>query len=1219
MQILVLGMHRSGTSVVSRLLNMMGAYFGPEGSSTGANPENPKGFWERRDVRGLNDMLLHSAGADWDRLSNFEIERVPEESIARFQMEAGKLILGMDAHRPWFLKEPRLCLLAPLWLQLLEVPVCVFVQRSPLEIARSLETRNGFSISFGLALWERYMTAALDATRGIRSLQVNHDDLMCDPVATVHILFENLQGLAIRGLRLPSDAEVTAFVDPALYRARVVKARGNPLSASQRKLWASMRKAPGLLRAKPVRLSAAAQNILTRHDDALEILRLKKEVAEAARLEEQRKVLRDKVDALLVSVHKRDGRIENLLERLQKNEEKLRTHQATIQTRDAQVGLEAARRRESEIRAEKLRKALAHLERKLQAEILQRAKLDELLNAAVKNQAKLTKWSDRLLQEFERVLRSTRWRLGCWLSLKRADEESKERQRLAQLIASRPQTGPPWSHLTVSPATAGGASIPGTSEKTQIPGNSSSASTTTAKIAPETGSALPLSKVLADPSAANKVVAQGQFVSIVIPVYNAHDELIQCLKSVQRHSRPDHPVVVLDDASPDERIWPLLQQWQLQHRNFRVVRNESNLGYTATVNRACELTGPGDIILLNSDTIVPPRWIEQMAACAYSRPCVATVTAISNAAGAFSVPRKNAINSLPTGWDVKEMARFVERTSDRIRPVVPTGNGFCLYITSAARGAIGLFNAEQFPNGYGEENDYCLRASAAGLVSLIDDATYVFHRRSASFETRKEEILKTSREVLDRIYPEYTELIREWSQVDELDPKREEMQQQLDRTVAIGLENVLPDNGPPCLLFVLHDGMGGTRFTSEDLSGAMAGRYRSIILRTAVDSWSVYEQFDNGLVPVRRYAFAEPWRVDRPMTPDRIAVIREICADYQVALAHVRHLLANGPELLTLLRQFDIPIVFSFHDFYTVCPTIQLLDETQTYCAGRCTAGAGDCPLPANWFRPPLPWLKHRYVHEHQRRMASALELCDACVTTSAASRELITQHFPVLDDGRFSIIEHGRDLVRLELAKAPEPGKPVRAVFFGAFNPAKGLAFILDLLRANREAGNPIELHILGQKSRGFEPEALGAVYHGPYQRDDLAERIRAIAPAVSLVPSLWPETYCHVLTEAWAMGLPVLASDIGTLRERILKNGGGWLLPVGNAGSWCEKLRALPDDLQAYTSKLQEIRQMTFPGVASMANDYDSIYARLLASRPALLSPTTRQPATEPDAVFG
>ena len=78
MQLIVLGMHRSGTSVLARLLNMMGAYFGSEGISTGANEENPKGFWERRDVRDINDFVLHSVDCDWDRVADFNLNALPE-------------------------------------------------------------------------------------------------------------------------------------------------------------------------------------------------------------------------------------------------------------------------------------------------------------------------------------------------------------------------------------------------------------------------------------------------------------------------------------------------------------------------------------------------------------------------------------------------------------------------------------------------------------------------------------------------------------------------------------------------------------------------------------------------------------------------------------------------------------------------------------------------------------------------------------------------------------------------------------------------------------------------------------------------------------------------------------------------------------------------------------------------------------------------------------
>lgn len=155
MQLIVLGMHRSGTSVLARILNMMGAYFGPEGLSTGANRENPKGFCERRDVRQLNDFVLNVQGCDWDKVVEFDPATLPDSVITEFRERASKIVLEMDAHRPWLLKEPRLCLLFDLWKELPEVPVCLHIFRYPVEVARSLQKRNGIRIPTGVALWER--------------------------------------------------------------------------------------------------------------------------------------------------------------------------------------------------------------------------------------------------------------------------------------------------------------------------------------------------------------------------------------------------------------------------------------------------------------------------------------------------------------------------------------------------------------------------------------------------------------------------------------------------------------------------------------------------------------------------------------------------------------------------------------------------------------------------------------------------------------------------------------------------------------------------------------------------------------------------------------------------------------------------------------------------------------------------------------------------------
>ncbi|MCP4903175.1 MAG: hypothetical protein GY906_39945 [bacterium] len=216
MQIFVLSMHRSGSSVVTRLLNMMGAYFGPEESSTGASHENPKGFWERRDIRNMNDELLRSAGADWDRLGDLDLGLLPDEARERYSSKARALVGDLDAHRPWVVKEPRLCILFPLWRDLLELPVCVLVHRCPVSVARSLKKRNGFPLPISLALWECYVSEALAASADLPRVLVSYEEIMSDSISTVERLYQQLIDLEVSGLRLPGRREINAFLESKL-------------------------------------------------------------------------------------------------------------------------------------------------------------------------------------------------------------------------------------------------------------------------------------------------------------------------------------------------------------------------------------------------------------------------------------------------------------------------------------------------------------------------------------------------------------------------------------------------------------------------------------------------------------------------------------------------------------------------------------------------------------------------------------------------------------------------------------------------------------------------------------------------------------------------------------------------------------------------------------------------------------------------------------------
>ena len=221
MQLIILGMHRSGTSVLARLLNMMGAYFGPEGISMGASKENPKGFWERRDVRQLDDFVMHSVDCDWNKVASFDVNALPDAVITEFKQKASKIVLEMDSHRPWLLKEPRLCLLFNLWKELLEVPVCIHIYRNPVEVANSLYTRNAIPTHTGIALWEKYNLSALEASNGLPRFVVSHNKLMKDPVSEVKFIYDQLLNCGVDRIRLPAEKEITSFIRKELYREKV--------------------------------------------------------------------------------------------------------------------------------------------------------------------------------------------------------------------------------------------------------------------------------------------------------------------------------------------------------------------------------------------------------------------------------------------------------------------------------------------------------------------------------------------------------------------------------------------------------------------------------------------------------------------------------------------------------------------------------------------------------------------------------------------------------------------------------------------------------------------------------------------------------------------------------------------------------------------------------------------------------------------------------------
>lgn len=216
MSIFVVGMHRSGTSVLTALLAMAGADPGPSGELTGANEFNPKGFWELNRFRAINEHLLHRQHRDWDCPLGFDPARLNEGSESA-EARARELLRSLSSGGCFVVKDPRLCLTFGFWDRLCPNAVPVMPIRSPVEIARSLYGRNTIPIPIGIALWEYYLLSAVRATRAAGALLVDHADLIERPVETLGKLIETMQPRLDSALRMPAEADVRDFVDRDLH------------------------------------------------------------------------------------------------------------------------------------------------------------------------------------------------------------------------------------------------------------------------------------------------------------------------------------------------------------------------------------------------------------------------------------------------------------------------------------------------------------------------------------------------------------------------------------------------------------------------------------------------------------------------------------------------------------------------------------------------------------------------------------------------------------------------------------------------------------------------------------------------------------------------------------------------------------------------------------------------------------------------------------------
>jgi GT2 family glycosyltransferase len=648
----------------------------------------------------------------------------------------------------------------------------------------------------------------------------------------------------------------------------------------------------------------------------------------------------------------------------------------------------------------------------------------------------------------------------------------------------------------------------------------------------------PLPAALPAPPSKPRPIPTRAPVDVVIPVYRGVADFRACWDSLQ-HKRPSRcRIVVVDDATPDPALRDLVQHLAAR-KALILLHHPRNLGFPAAANTGLRHAASGrekrDVVLLNADTLTPPGWLPRLTAVAYATGDIGSVTPMTNEGTIVSYPHTNSEkNSLPDLAATISQDAQLRAANGKTWEELPTAVGFCMYIRHDCLADVGTFREDAFAQGYGEENDWCLRARRLGWRHVAATGIFVGHIGGRSFGAAKRHLLARNAAVLNRLHPGYDALIADFVARDPLAQARF----RADAQAWAGKRA-----GRRAAILISHaDGGGVERFVLQRCATLRASNLRPIVLRPmpqttsdeAQDAPSTLEcQVSEG--DAEEYPQALPQLLDflRAENPETV---------------EIHHLLGHAEQMQALPTALGLPYQVFVHDYALWCPRITLCTKGPRYCGepldvAECEACVVDVGRRTGGQQP---------IGEMRAASAQFLRQATRVVAACEDVASRVTRHFPGVQP-RVIPWEDETTLNPSPGQSRPNPAVPPwRVLVVGAIGLDKGYEVLLGCVRDAARRNLPLSFTVVGYTMDDSRLMDSGPIFvTGAFEEDEAISLTRAQAAHYGFVPSIWPETWCYALSTLWCAGLNVAAFAFGAPAQRISRAGRGIVLPVGLAPS--------------------------------------------------------------------
>lgn len=621
-------------------------------------------------------------------------------------------------------------------------------------------------------------------------------------------------------------------------------------------------------------------------------------------------------------------------------------------------------------------------------------------------------------------------------------------------------------------------------------------------------------------------------ITIVLPVYQGLHLLNDVIGRVISHTDLPWHLVVIDDASPDPAVSRCLRDWQIKLTTERMtlVINPNNLGFVGTANVGLEiaLQRGSHVVLLNSDALVPANWASRLLAPLLNESNIASVTPFSNDAEIANVPIPSRPMALMPGeGDVLDNKAREHAHSGSIVDV-PTGVGFCMAMNIEVLKKIPSFDMA-FGKGYGEEVDWCQKASALGWRNIMTGGLFVEHHGGQSFGPEiKQTLTRDNGRIISRRYPKFDENVQNFVKSDPL--RRQRMM------LGIHLAARRASSKGHKLSVFLGHGMGGgaETYLKQRIEQETEHNGFAVVIRAMPDTfWHIelYTQGGDLRGRVERIAAALPF----------FSSLTNLHVVYSCGVGADRP--RDIPRALSVLsKQPGCTLEIVFNDYYPISPSYTLLDSRNTFSG-----------FPLDSADPA-----HRYVeadgsvvelHEWRAVWGEIISKAGQLTTFSRSSASIVEAAWPAYRN-RIKIIPHQLPFnVPALIAHSDEPVIGV----LGNISRAKGADVLVRLseVLADRQVGRLI---LIGNIEPGYRLTKPSIVLGG-YKLNQLSGLVSRHGITRWFFPSIWPETFSYAVHEMIATGLPVWSFDIGAQSDAVKsayqRGQGGGTLPL-NKGEY-------------------------------------------------------------------